>query len=458
MADQTAMKDSLEAIKAQTDFDSLRKSYEAALTATYGEDNINLIDALSESYKDITEGTWIADQLKDWSPQSDAEKRRDAMDMKSGYHDIKDEEGNVIGSAFTQEDIKDAQGNIITKGYDTEKEEFTKGQRSQFSNLAYAYQYLQDMKASGDTDKYNKALEQYQNMTKEFQDLGGVLTDDYLEASKMKKAVVAAASTYYGGNGSNWYQYSKRTGSAWEESSDEYQAVKNHYKNIRQVGSHASGQPINRRVDSLGSWEEFLKSAPNGLYWDTADNLHFVKENGKLYAMQTINVGSWDAWSKFVKGQSGVDGVKFYNRAAGFDTGHGDLFSKTTEFNPTWTHERHEDGTLDANGVSLINEKGIEGIVTPQGTLTALPAHSGVVPADVTANVWQLGELAPNLIKQFASLRTEVQRNTTPTIDDDSMNIDHLYLQLQADDTFDVQKFNQQLRAAINTTKHNRAY
>jgi hypothetical protein len=56
-------------------------------------------------------------------------------------------------------------------------------------------------------------------------------------------------------------------------------------------------------------------------------------------------------------------------------------------------------GITSRDSEALVNELGTEAIVTPQGTITALPSHSGVVPADLTRNLYQLGEIAPNLIK-----------------------------------------------------------
>jgi hypothetical protein len=50
----------------------------------------------------------------------------------------------------------------------------------------------------------------------------------------------------------------------------------------------------------------------------------------------------------------------------------------------------------------MINEPwagGTEAIVTPNGTITALPSHTGIVPADLTRNLYKLGEVAPNLIR-----------------------------------------------------------
>jgi hypothetical protein len=69
----------------------------------------------------------------------------------------------------------------------------------------------------------------------------------------------------------------------------------------------------------------------------------------------------------------------------------------------TWRKWGHAEGTLDApGGLSMVNEPwagGTEAIVTPHGTITALPSHTGIVPADLTRNLYKLGAVAPNLIK-----------------------------------------------------------
>lgn len=114
-------------------------------------------------------------------------------------------------------------------------------------------------------------------------------------------------------------------------------------------------------------------------------------------------------------------------------------------------------GTLStAGGFSLVNDDpqyGLEGIITPQGTLTALPSKSGVVPADLTRNVWQLGEVAPNLIKQLVDINGKFS-HTTGFGTDESFNVEHLDVHMVAQPGFDMDDFVRQLQAARNLTRH----
>lgn len=124
--------------------------------------------------------------------------------------------------------------------------------------------------------------------------------------------------------------------------------------------------------------------------------------------------------------------------------------SKIEEMLPT-----NAKGAYDfAGGSSLINELGTEGIVTPQGTITALPAHTGIVPADLTRNLYQLGELSPNLIKGLSSVKTEANRfNST---EDNSMFVNTLNATFNADSDFDFNKLLSDARQYMAVTRHNK--
>ena len=117
----------------------------------------------------------------------------------------------------------------------------------------------------------------------------------------------------------------------------------------------------------------------------------------------------------------------------------------------------HESGILStAGGLSMVNDDpqyGLEGIITPQGTLTALPSRSGVVPAEMTRNVWQLGEVAPNLVKQLMDINGEFS-TTTGFGTDESFNVEHLDVHMVAQPGFDMDDFVRQLQAARNLTRH----
>lgn len=130
-------------------------------------------------------------------------------------------------------------------------------------------------------------------------------------------------------------------------------------------------------------------------------------------------------------------------------TGNGELPQNDTS--------SHATGTLSApGGVSMVNDDpqyGLEGIITPQGTLTALPSKSGVVPADMTRNVWQLGEVAPNLIKQLVDINGKFN-SPLGFGTDESFNVDHLDVHMVAQPGFDMDDFVRQLRAARDLSKH----
>ena len=108
-----------------------------------------------------------------------------------------------------------------------------------------------------------------------------------------------------------------------------------------------------------------------------------------------------------------------------------------------------------SNGRHLINELGTEGIITPQGTLTALPSHSGIVPADLTRNLYTLGAIAPTLIKRWSD-PNNVKLNKQNSVEDNSMNVQNLYATFETDDGFDFEQLLIQARQYVNNTKRSR--
>ena len=114
-------------------------------------------------------------------------------------------------------------------------------------------------------------------------------------------------------------------------------------------------------------------------------------------------------------------------------------------------------GSLSSqSGLTMLNEFGTEGIITPQGTLTALPSKTGVVPADITKNVWALGEVAPTLV---ASLRSLTQKplsgNVGNTTYEEGQYIDNLIMNVYPTKDYDMDKLLREARAKVNLTRHN---
>lgn len=116
--------------------------------------------------------------------------------------------------------------------------------------------------------------------------------------------------------------------------------------------------------------------------------------------------------------------------------------------------EALKDGTFSLNKdvLALINEVGTEGVVTPQGTITALPSKTGVVPADLTRNLYNLGEVAPNLVKKLGDNQVALPNNQS-NLEDNSMNVENLYATFETDDGFDFEKLLISARQYIKNTK-----
>lgn len=188
-------------------------------------------------------------------------------------------------------------------------------------------------------------------------------------------------------------------------------------------------------------WRDYLfyydTNKEKWTYVTNVKGLGYTSNTGDILSNPELNEGRW-----LFNAEQGkvyyIKGGKVYNY------GTKDVPSNAT-------------GTLSASGgLSLVNDDvqyGLEGIITPQGTLTALPSKSGVVPADMTRNVWQLGELAPNLIKHLVDIDSKVSSpNGFGT--DESFNVEHLDIHMVAQPGFNMDDFVRELEAARNQTRH----
>ncbi len=114
---------------------------------------------------------------------------------------------------------------------------------------------------------------------------------------------------------------------------------------------------------------------------------------------------------------------------------------------------------LPHDSLSWINELGTEALITPQGTLTALPSKTGIIPADITKNLWELGEVAPSFVD---SLKKRTNSDIVGksifdgVLNDDSFNIDNLVMNVTADSSFDVDRFVSLIKSRVALTKNNK--
>lgn len=209
-----------------------------------------------------------------------------------------------------------------------------------------------------------------------------------------------------------------------------------------------SNYPDYTVVASMAGGDEFAYLY-NGMLYKITDSRGWDKFSGNTgggYKNYVDNVGDEIKWgSNNTKNQEWVNSGEFTQIVV---DENGNVISQVVGKNASGTKSFR-------GGLSYVNEAGLEGIITPQGTLTALPSKTGIVPADLTSNLYHLAEVAPNLIKTLdsASIRYPESGSTTNTTDN-STNVQNLYASFQATEDFDFDKFLVDVRGVINNTRH----
>ena len=235
--------------------------------------------------------------------------------------------------------------------------------------------------------------------------------------------------------------------------------------------------------DSSGSYKgtvtyESFSSGLSGLFkqlqkgkgtiWDS--NGKIVWENGKTNDYR-YEVGDYSSLPDYVAGlksnEINPEGFTFSNGKTGSD-GFATYYSNSAFYKVTSTNAKDGNaveslakaatGSLGLpGGLSLVNELGTEAIVTPSGTITSLPSATGVVPADVTRNLWELGEVAPSLLKTMqASVSSDTigESLLSSIMSDESTNINTINMSVNADSTFDANKFLNSVKSRIALTRN----
>ena len=281
--------------------------------------------------------------------------------------------------------------------------------------------------------KYADALNTYQEAYKAYIDTGGSATPRQKELNELKAETVPKWNVF----GQTYF------GTLQEAPIEEWAKGK--------PNRVALISPENRTAKDAGisNFADLQTSKYEGqLFVNTAskryDHLFWV-HNRKIYKA-TMDEGQYGA----------TGGVN--NRAGGNRQPEGYVLLQDSFKLPEEAYDdTYATGTLSASGgPSLVNDDaryGLEGIITPQGTLTALPSKSGVVPADMTRNVWQLGELAPNLIKHLVDIDSKVS-SSNGFGTDESFNVEHLDIHMVAQPGFNMDDFVRELEAARNQTRH----
>ena len=274
-------------------------------------------------------------------------------------------------------------------------------------------------------------------------------------------------------------QESKQKLSNWDVGSDDLknyltsEGVDERYTNIDNGGIY-SAQTLNERYytvpernkegetlkDEHGNNKEITLKATELYSNDEISKALQALESGddKLTVVPLLKNGQWGNRITNTRQLDSLENGSIVHFGADKSSKKNDVNAYAIKDGISWrklvTPEPKKYGTLGLNSdiLALINEVGTEGIVTPQGTITALPSKTGIVPADLTENLYRLGEVAPNLIKN-GSFDNKLVPISTNSKEDNSMNIDNFYATFETDDGFDFEKLLISARQYIKNTK-----
>ena len=224
------------------------------------------------------------------------------------------------------------------------------------------------------------------------------------------------------------------------------------------------------RISELTGQKQILISDPEG------KNEAVFYDNGKLYkvtndyndedsynGLQSVDAKDLTQGAQFAKSWEGITQAapleEELKEAWMYYSNHGVPSSEIKKILQTEKRlNKYAEGSLNTDdGLSFINEHGTEAIITPQGTLTALPSGTGVIPADITKNLWELGEIAPSLLRILGGKVSGGLLGSSifdRIANDESFNISNLTMNVDADSSFDVDKFINSIKSRVALTKN----
>lgn len=292
-------------------------------------------------------------------------------------------------------------------------------------------------------DKVNEKVETYNNLVQNDEDK----LDTVKPKEKSNPGLYASASGLKGVKGANSttafiFGINPKANPNWAD-------------NKQYTAGDSSNIYISKQNGS-GYFDDFVRSEYSGTAKDAIDDVQgpaliVNNKGGKDYVIYKDMNG--DIHNIVIRNAAGPDSLDGELKEAVLLPWTTDSYRETVrtqanEYNP------FASGTLSApGGRSLINENGLESIITPSGTITSLPAKSGILPADLTRNLWALGEVAPNLIARLGG--NNLQTNNSNSSTDNSINIQNLDATFNTQSDFDGHRFLTDLRNQVILTANN---
>ena len=118
---------------------------------------------------------------------------------------------------------------------------------------------------------------------------------------------------------------------------------------------------------------------------------------------------------------------------------------------------RKQGGSLGLNFNSLMPvNKELSALSTSKGTVATLSEQTGIIPANVTRNLWQLGTIAPNLVRE--QYPSTLAISNAEYVKDNSVNFADFSQVIEVDNPFDMEEFLRQARQYVQITKNQRHF
>ena len=357
------------------------------------------------------------------------------ISINTGTGEIKDADGNVVGNIDGlkgTEDLKNEQAisakTALIGGKDVEGNDVT-GAFEDFKKAKKEFEGISSDKVG--TEEYRTAAENYRNAKKDLE----------TKLSEAKSAGVDEETVEDGSNLLKSYQEPEKAD--WIL----VNGLKNPDSSLLGNNVASNSHNVMLTTKEAASTDQFNKS--------------------KYTVVKTYNpsTGEWGGWEKISGSISGLPDNSIVMNSDWDDAyawvKNGQLYwvadaNGNIKKDGTW-HKDWATGTTSApEGLSLINELGTEAVITPGGTLTALPSKTGIVPADITRNVWALGEVAPTLVAQLGSLTQKtLSGNAGNTTYEEGQYFDNFTMNVYPAKGDDFNKILEQARAQMRLTRHN---
>lgn len=358
------------------------------------------------------------------------------ISINTGTGEIKDADGNVIGNIDGLEGVKKSKNEQASSA----KTALIGGKDAEGNDVAGAFNTFNTAKSTfEDIDKSKIGTEEYRTAAEDYR---AAKKDLETKLSEAKSTGVDAETIEKGSNLLKSYEEPEK--SDWIL----VNGLKNPDSSL--LGNHVAS----------GTHDVMLTTK------ETADTNQFNKSKYTVVKTYNPSTGEWGGWEKISGSISGLPDNSIvmnsdWDDAYAWVKG-GQLYwvadaNGNIKKDGTWHKKNWATGTTSApEGLSLINELGTEAVITPGGTLTALPSKTGIVPADITRNVWALGEVAPTLVAQLGSLTQKtLSGNAGNTTYEEGQYFDNFTMNVYPAKGDDFNKILEQARAQMRLTRHN---